>query len=82
MEVQMRVRTPGVNWTVEEAKNRITYCLDELETEGFQKGISWNTCISKCLDIEEMLGALVAAEQAINNLESLLKQEDEEWQTK
>lgn len=50
---------------LEEAKKRITFCLDSLEKYGFAKGICWETNITRRLTLEELVGALVAAEQQL-----------------
>jgi len=45
-------------------KERITFCLNQLEkVSDFRKGIDWNTEVVPCLTIEELIGALVSAEQ-------------------
>ncbi|PIN72881.1 hypothetical protein COV21_00800 [Candidatus Woesearchaeota archaeon CG10_big_fil_rev_8_21_14_0_10_45_5] len=46
------------------AQQRIKFCLDQLEkAKNFRKGIDWSTEVVKHLTIEEMIGALVSAEQ-------------------
>ena len=48
------------------AEKRIKFCLDQLEkAKSFSKGIDWGTSITKRLTIEEMIGALVSAEQEL-----------------
>jgi len=48
------------------AKERITFCLNRLEkARTFKNGIDWNTEIVVRLTIEEMIGALVSAEQEL-----------------
>lgn len=46
-----------------EALRRVKFCLDQLENQGFIKGIGWSTNVTKRLTLEEMIGALVSAEQ-------------------
>jgi len=52
-----------------EAKKRVKFCLDQLEKHGFSPIIDWNTEIAPHLSVEEIVGALVSAEQTINTLE-------------
>jgi hypothetical protein len=48
------------------ASERIAFCLNQLEkAKSFNKGISWNTEIVPRLTIEEVIGALVSAEQEL-----------------
>jgi len=48
------------------AKERITFCLNQLEKANvFKNGIGWNTEIVARLTIEELIGALVNAEQEL-----------------
>lgn len=48
------------------AKERITFCLNQLEkASDFRKGIDWNTEVVPRLTIEELIGALVSAEQEL-----------------
>lgn len=48
------------------ALERISFCLDQLEkAKSFKNGISWNTDIVTSLTVEEMIGALVSAEQEL-----------------
>lgn len=50
----------------EEAKKRVKFCLDQLEkAKGFARKIDWSTEIVPRLTIEEVIGALVSAEQEI-----------------
>ena len=44
------------------AAHRVTYCLDRLEACGFNDGLEWETEIVPALTLEELVGALVAAE--------------------
>ena len=49
------------------ASKRIGFCLDQLEkANDFSKGISFDTEIVKNLSVEELIGALVSAEQQLN----------------
>ena len=46
-----------------DAEKRITYCLDQLEeVDEFSDGIEWQTEVAPHLTVEELIGALVAAE--------------------
>lgn len=48
------------------SRERIKFVLDQLEkSKEFKKGISWETEVVNRLTIEEIIGALVAAEQNI-----------------
>jgi hypothetical protein len=52
---------------VYEAKHRISFCLDQFEkAEKFRGNLDWNSDIVQSCTIEEMLGALVSAEQVID----------------
>jgi hypothetical protein len=51
------------------AIERVNFCLDKLEEQGFIEGISWETQITERLTLEEMIGALVSAEQELKLLE-------------
>lgn len=45
-------------------RSRVKFCLDQLEkAEKFSKGIGYDTSITERLTLEEMIGALVSAEQ-------------------
>ena len=48
-----------------EARKRVKYCLDQLEQHGFKKDINWSTEITDNLTVEEIVGALVAADQVL-----------------
>mgnify|MGYP001025653710 CR=1 FL=1 len=54
------------------ALRRIKFCLDTIEGNSFANGIDWTTEITEgCLSgvtIEELIGALVAAEQVLKRL--------------
>lgn len=53
------------------ALERISFCLDQLEkAKSFKKGISWNTDIVTSLTIEEIVGALVSAEQELKLIQN------------
>jgi hypothetical protein len=54
----------------------IQFCLDLLEKEGFAEGIDWNTQITSRLTLEEIIGALIYAEQKIKELEPLLAENE------
>ena len=47
------------------ALKRISYCLEQLEKFGFKGNIGMGTLVSNYLTLEEVVGALVAAEQVI-----------------
>jgi hypothetical protein len=61
MEINRNVDQGGK----EIAKQRISFCLDQLEKYGFKNGVEFNTNIAYHLTVEEIVGALVAAEQAL-----------------
>ena len=48
------------------ARERVKLCLDQLEGRGFTKGIEAGTRLSDRLTVEEVIGALVAAEQYLD----------------
>ncbi len=54
---------------ISSAIERVKFCLDKLEEQGFIKGISWETQITERLTLEEMIGALVSAEQELKLFE-------------
>jgi len=61
----------------DDARSRVKYCLDQLETaEGLCKGLAWETRVVPFLVLEEMIGALVAAEQ---HLRGCVDYDEEEW---
>jgi hypothetical protein len=47
------------------AAKRVRFCVDQLERNGLGKGFKMTTEIGPRLTIEEIVGALVAAEQAL-----------------
>ena len=49
----------------DEAVKRVKFCLDCLEKYGFAKGFDWDTSINQRLTLEEIVGALVSAEQRL-----------------
>lgn len=50
-----------------EAIKRVKFCLDQLEkAPNFTKRIDWSTEICRRLTVEEIVGALVAAEQHLD----------------
>ena len=54
---------------LEDAKERVTFCLNQLErADGFEKRIDWDTEIVPGLMIEELVGALISAEQEMAKL--------------
>jgi hypothetical protein len=59
------------------ARSRVKYCLDQLEqAEGFCKGLAWETRVVPFLVLDEVIGALVAAEQHLRGYED---NDEEEW---
>jgi hypothetical protein len=52
---------------IETAKHRAGFCLDQLEKYGLAKGLKLSTEIATRLKIEEIIGALVAAEQVLKS---------------
>ena len=51
------------------AIKRVKFCLDQLEKYEFLKEFDFETCITKRLTLEEMIGALVSAEQKLKEVE-------------
>jgi len=51
------------------AQKRVKFCLDQLEKYGFKKGMDWDSTIAHNLTLEEVVGALVAAEQEISDVD-------------
>ena len=52
------------------AQERVKFCLNQLEkAKNFKEGIDWKTDVVNRLTIEEMIGALVSAEQYIDGWE-------------
>jgi len=47
------------------AIDRVRFCLDQIEKYGLYRGTDFDTKINSRLILEEMIGALVAAEQAL-----------------
>lgn len=59
---------------LETAIDRVSFCLNQLEkAEDFNGEIGWHTDIVSMLTIEEMVGALVIAEQQLKDLEEKLR---------
>lgn len=48
------------------ALKRIKFCLDQLEEQGFREPVDWSTLVTRRLTMEEMIGALVSAEQELS----------------
>jgi hypothetical protein len=62
---------------IEDATERVTYCLDQLEkADDFINRIYWDTEVVPNLTIEEMIGALISAEQEITKLEEKIEESD------
>lgn len=51
---------------LDEAIKRVKFCLDQVERYGFSKGVNFGTAINQRLTLEEIIGALVAAEQNLS----------------
>ena len=47
------------------AIDRVRFCLDQIEKYGFSNEMGFDTKINPRLILEEMIGALVASEQAL-----------------
>ena len=59
-----------------EAIKRVSFCLDKLESaDDFEGRIDLDTDIVPGLTVEEILGALISAEQELKKLEKLEKPE-------
>ena len=72
---RMKVREDYVR--KDDAPRWVTFCLDQLEkTETFSKGIGYDTVICNNLSLEEVIGALVAAELYIKGVEEFDRIED------
>lgn len=53
-----------------DAATRVAFCLDQLESaDEFKGGLDWTTAVVPRLTLEELIGALVAAEQELEELE-------------
>ena len=53
---------------IDVARERLEFVLDRLEQGEFRRGIGWGSCIVPHCTVEELIGALVAAEQALQGL--------------
>jgi|WetSurMetagenome_2_1015567.scaffolds.fasta_scaffold470201_2 hypothetical protein len=51
-----------------DALQKLDFCLSCLERENFTNGINWNTDITNRLTLEEVIGALVHAEQELKSI--------------
>ena len=61
---------------LDEALLKLNFCLNHLEkSEYFKKGIHWNTSITERLTLEEMIGALVNAEQILKKIKEEMEYE-------
>ena len=49
------------------ARERLKFVLDQLEKGEFRRGIGWQSYIVPHCTVEELIGALVAAEQALQD---------------
>jgi hypothetical protein len=67
MEIFMNIDRDEYQGGIDIAIERVSFCLDQLEkAESFKGKIDWDTEIVPRLTIEEMIGALVSAEQQVN----------------
>jgi len=48
------------------AEQKIDHCLSKIQENGFADGVEWNDEISDSVTVEEIVGALVHAENVIN----------------
>jgi len=46
-------------------EEKIDFCLNLLERQGFEQGINWDTQITERLTMEELIGALVHIRQVL-----------------
>ena len=51
----------------DDARQRVAFCLDQIEKQGFKKGIHWGSELAHHLTVEEVVGALVATEQSLKD---------------
>ena len=59
------------------AKNKISFCLDQLEkSPDFKNKFDWDVEIVENLTIEEVISALVSAEQGLKEYEEELEDRD------
>ena len=62
---------------IEEVTERVTYCLDQLEkADDFINRIDWDTEVVPDLMIEEIVGALISAEQEIAKLKEKIEENE------
>jgi hypothetical protein len=54
---------------IEVALKRVSFCLDHFEKGGFKDGVDWGTTVTgdDRLTLEEIIGALVSAEQILKD---------------
>jgi hypothetical protein len=72
MEIFMNIDRDEYQGGIDTAIERVSFCLDQLEkAENFKEKIDWDTEIVPRLTIEEMICALVSAEQQLNLEEEL-----------
>ena len=64
----------------EEAHKRVEFCLNMLGKYKFAKGVDWDTLLCKSLSVEEVIGALVSAEQWMKEADELINTMDAELQ--
>jgi hypothetical protein len=63
----------------ENAKIRVSFCLDQLEkASDFKHKLDWDVDIVSRLTLEEVIGALISAEQALKEYEEELKDCEED----
>lgn len=61
----------------EDTIDKVTFCLDKLEqADDFANAINWETEVVQGLMIEELVGALVSAEQEIAKLKGIIIEKD------
>ena len=62
-----------------EVRDWVTFCLDKLEAaRDFRRGLSWGTEIVPGLTLEELIGAVVAAEQHLDAADAIAEIFDDE----
>ena len=68
---------------LKEAIKRVSFCLDKIEgAENFDGRIDLDTDIVPGLTVEEIVGALISAEQELGKLEKLEKLENSKKRSK
>lgn len=68
---------------LDDAIKRVDFCLNQVEkAESFNEEIEWDTEIVTRLTVEEIIGALVIAEQKLKDFEQLSKKNNKKSQKK